>query len=365
MADNNQLPPETPRDVRLGLTKAKDVAYPLRWGIIGAGEISRQWALTSRECAGATMAAVAARDEDKAKAFAAQHGVEKAYGGYARMLASPDVDVVYIGTIDRLHKEHCLMAIEAGKHVLCEKAMATNAADAQEMYAAANKNNVMLQDGVWSRFLPAVEYARYLMEADEIGDVVMVQADFDPYYTTQAATLAFGVDQKPVRVQVAGRFFGAGGAILEYEGNRFANLSFIAYPSEFPEVTEYIGSKGRITLEQPAHCPTRLTLRVPPKTPSRYADGNKPSPEQRFEFPFPDSINVPEAYPNQEGFIYQTEAVHRCLAAGLRECPQMNQQESLHNLEVLESIHALREGSSHPRPTEPMKSFNPNRQRSD
>jgi dihydrodiol dehydrogenase / D-xylose 1-dehydrogenase (NADP) len=359
------LPPSTPRDVRLGLTSPDDVAYPLRWGIIGAGEISRQWALTSRECAGATMAAVAARDEDKAKAFAAKHGVEKAFGGYAAMLASPDIDIVYIGTIDSLHKEHCLMAIEAGKHVLCEKAMAKNVADAREMYVAANKNNVMLQDGVWSRFLPAVEHARYLMEADEIGDVVMVQADFDPYYTTQAATLAFGAGQKPVRVQVAGRHFGAGGAILEYEGNRFANLSFIAYPSEFPEVTEYIGTRGRITLEQPAHCPTRLTLRVPPHTPSRYADGNKPSPEQHFEFPFPDTINVPDAYPNQEGFIYQTEAVHRCLAAGLRECPQMNQQESLHNLEVLESIHALREGSLDSIPTKPVASFNPNRQQDD
>ena len=121
MENENILPPETPRDVRLGLTRAEDVAFPLRWGIIGAGEISRQWVLSSRECEGATMAAVAARSGDRARAFAARHGVEKAYGGYAEMLASPDVDVVYIGTIDRLHKEHCLMAIEAGKHVLVRK----------------------------------------------------------------------------------------------------------------------------------------------------------------------------------------------------------------------------------------------------
>ena len=351
MADNNQLPPETPRDVRLGLTKPEDVAFPLRWGIIGAGDISRQWVLASRECAGATIAAVAARDEDKANAFAAQHGVEKAYGGYENMLASPDINVVYVATIDRLHKEHCLMAIEAGKHVLCEKALAKTADDARDMYAAANKKNVMLQDGMWTRFLPAVEHARYLMETGAIGDVMMVQADFDAYYTTQAATLAFGADEKPVRVQVAGKHFGPGGAILEYAGNRFANLSFIPYPSEFPEVTQFIGSKGRITLEQPAHCPTRLTVRIPPKTPSRYMDGNKPSPEQRFEYPFPEAIDIPDGYPNQEGFIYQTEAVHRCLAAGLRECPQVNQQESINNLEVLESIHALKEGEPGPVPS--------------
>jgi dihydrodiol dehydrogenase / D-xylose 1-dehydrogenase (NADP) len=293
------------------------------------------------------MAAVAARDEDKAKAFAAQHGVEKAYGSYAEMLASPDVDSVYIGTIDDLHREHCLMAIEAGKHVLCEKALAKNVADAREMYAAAGKHNVMLQDGVWTRFFPAVEHARSLMEAGEIGEVVMVQADFDPFYTTQAATLAFGPDQKPRNAQVSGKKFGPGGALLEFEGNRYANLTFITFPSEFPEVAEFTGTKGRITLEQPAHCPTRLTLRVPPRTPSRYMDGNTPSPVERFEYPLPE-IYVPDAYPNQQGFIYQTEAIQRCLAAGLRECPQFNKQDSLHLLDVLTSIHALRDSNGEP-----------------
>jgi predicted dehydrogenase len=290
------------------------------------------------------MAAVAARSHDKAKAFAAQHGVEKAYGSYTEMLASPEVDIVYIATIDDLHKEHCLMAIDAGKHVLCEKALAKSVADAREMYAAAEKHNVMWQDGVGTRFFPAVEQARNLMEAGEIGDVLMVQADFDPFYTTQAATLAFGPDEKPKNVQVAGNTFGPGGALLEFEGNRYANLTFIAFPSEFPEVTEFTGTKGRITLEQPAHCPTRLTLRVPPRAPSRYMDGNTPSPVERFEYPLPESIDVPDAYPNQQGFIYQTEAIHRCLAAGLRECPQFSKQESLHLLEVMAPILALRDG---------------------
>ena len=260
--------PETPRDIRLGLTRAEDTAFPLRWGIIGAGDISRQWALASGECAGASIAAVAARDGDDAVAFAAALGIERAYGGYEQLLAAPDIDAVYIGTIDRLHKEHSLMAIAAGKHVLCEKALAKSAKEAREMYAAANARRVMLQDGMWTRFMPAVEHARALIETGEVGDVLMVQADFDTYYTTQAATLAFG-EAKPIRVQVAGKHYGPGGAILEYSGNRFANLAFIPYPSEFPEVTEFIGSKGRITLEQPAHCPTRLTVRIPEETPSR------------------------------------------------------------------------------------------------
>ena len=346
----HQMLPETPRDIRLGLTRAEDTAFPLRWGIIGAGDISRQWALASGECAGASIAAVAARDGDDAVAFAAALGIERAYGGYEQLLAAPDIDAVYIGTIGRLHKEHSLMAIAAGKHVLCEKALAESAKEAREMYAAANARRVMLQDGMWTRFMPAVEHARALIEKGEIGDVLMVQADFDTYYTTQAATLAFG-EAKPIRVQVAGKHYGPGGAILEYPGNRFANLAFIPYPSEFPEVTEFIGSKGRITLEQPAHCPTRLTVRIPEETPSRYCNSNKPAPERRYEYPLPDTIHIPDGHPNQAGFIYQTEAVHRCLAAGLLECPQIDQKESMRNLEVLDSIHALKEGEPGPVPS--------------
>ncbi len=332
----------TPRDVSLGLTRAEDVAFPLRWGIIGVGEISRQFVRSSRECAGAKMAAVASRSEEKAQAFAIAHGVEKSYGSFESMLASPDVDIVYVGTPDRLHKEHTLMAVEAGKHVLCEKRLAESVADAREMYAAAERNDVMLQDGVWTRFFPAVEHARDLIEAGAIGDVVMVQADFDSFYTSQAVTLAFGADAKPINIQVAGMIAGPGGAILEFDNNRFANLTFIAFPSEFPEVTEIIGTKGRITLEQPAHCPTGLTVRIPPVTPSRYMGGNTPSPLQRFEYPLPDSISLPGGFPNQQGFYYMTEAIHRCLAAGLRECPQFDRAESLHLLELVLSINSMR-----------------------
>ena len=332
----------SPLDVRLGLTKGSDVDFPLRWGIIGVGEISRQFVCSSRECSGATMAAVASRSLDKANSFAVAHGVEKAFDSIESMLAEPDLDIVYVGTPDSLHKEHCLMAIDAGKHVLCEKALAKNVADAEEMYAAAEQKNLMLQDGVWSRFFPAVEQARELLEMGTIGEVVMVQADFDPLYTLQTVTLAYGINAKPINIQVAGKRGGPGGAILEFDNNRFANLTFVAFPSEFPEVFEITGTQGRITLEQPGHCPTALTVRVPAVAPSRYLGGNTPSPFQRFEYPLPDSIRLPGGFPNQAGFYYMTEAIHRCLAAGLRECPQFGRAESLHLLELLQIINGQR-----------------------
>ncbi len=213
-------PPETPRDIRLGLTKAEDVAFPLRWGLIGAGNICRQWAEALKACEGATLSAVASRSKENARDFARQHGIDKFYNDYAELVNSADVDVVYVGTPDRLHKEHCLLALNAGKHVLCEKDIAQTVADAQEMYEAAKKNNVMLQDGVWTRFFPAVEHARMLLESGAIGDVVMVQSDLNPLYNSQAVTLGFGPAKTPLRVSAFGNLpyegGGAGCALMDF-----------------------------------------------------------------------------------------------------------------------------------------------------
>ena len=328
-------------DVRLGLTDPKDDAFPLRWGIIGAGQISRQWALAVKACKGATLSAVAARSKNRAEDFAAEHHIESAYGSYAEMLASPDVDIVYIGTIHTLHKEHALLALEAGKHVLCEKPMGGNTEDARELYEAAARQGVMLQHGLWTRFFPALEHARWALDQGMIGNVLMVQADFDPVYTIQAAVLAFGIETTPESILATSRH-----GILGYSDDRSAVLSFIHFPSEFAEVTEIIGSKGRITLEQPAHCPTTITIRVPQRVPSRYMDANTPAPAHRFEYPIPESVSIPMAYPNQQGFLYQAEAVHRCLAAGLLECPQFGKEESLYFIDILERIQKIRKDNA-------------------
>jgi predicted dehydrogenase len=330
-------PPGTPLDVRLGLTNAEDVAFPLRWGILGAGEISRQFVHAVRACEGATVTAVAAREADRARQFAQQHNIKSSYGDYAAMVASPDVDIVYIGTVPEVQKDQVILAAEAGKHVLCEKPFSANLDEARAMYAAAETNNVMVQHGLWTRFFPAVEHARHAIEIGEIGEVLMVQADLDPIYTIQAAVLAFGIDAKPRSITATSHH-----GVLEYDNDRSAVLSFVPYPSEFPEVAEFIGSKGRITLEQPAHCPTSVTIRIPEKVPSRYMDDNKPAPAQRFDYPIPESVSIPDAYPNQQGFIYQVEAVHRCLAAGHLECPQFGKEESLHLINLLTRIQEVR-----------------------
>lgn len=336
----NTLPLSTPLDIRLGLTNASDVAFPLRWGILGAGRISGMWVEALHACEGATVTAVAAREIDRAKEFAKQYGVTTAYGDYREMVAADDVDIVYIGTINRLHKEHTLLAIAAGKHVLCEKPFAENISEAREMYAAAEEKGVMLQDGVWTRFFPAVEHARTEIENGTIGEVVLVQSDFfDPIYTIQAVPLGFGADAVPTSIVATGRY--ARGAIVAFGEDKCAVLTFPPRNSELPEVTELVGTKGRITLERPAHCPTRLSIRIPPPNgvPSQYRTGNAPAPLHAFEYPLPRTVSMRHASPNQHGFLYQAEAIHRCLAAGLHQCPQYNKEESLHAMNLLTEIY--------------------------
>lgn len=341
---SDSLPPSTPLDVRRGVTDAGDVAHPLRWGILGAGSISAQWVESLRACKGASVTAVAAREMSRAQAFADALDIPRAYDDYAEMAAADDVDIVYVGTITRLHKEHSLVAIEAGKHVLCEKPLAGNVDDARQMYAAAEARGVMLQDAMWTRFFPAVEHARFAIETGIIGDVALVQSDFfDPIYTIQAAPLAFGADAEVTNVTAAGLRRG-GAAIVEYGDHGIAVLTFPPFNCELGEVTEIAGTKGRIMLGQPGHCPTNITIRVPPPNcvPSRYRTRNAASPEERFDYPLPGNVAMARAFPNQHGFLYQAEAVHRCLASGLSECPQYGKPESLHAMDLLTRIQRAR-----------------------
>ena len=335
----HSLPKSTPMDVRLGLTDPKDVAYTLRWGILGAGNISRQWVLSLQACHGATVIAVAAREQDRADAFASNHDIKSAYADYEQLVEDSDVDIIYVGTKTWLHKEHTLLALNAGKHVLCEKPLASNAEEAAQMHACAKENGVMLQDAMWTRFFPAVEHARRLIEEGAIGEPLMIHADFwDPIYIIQVAPLAFGVSEGPTNITTGGK--AASAAILDYDGKRAAVLSFPPFNSELPEITEIFGTAGRITLGRPSHCPTDITVFSPPQggVPSQYRTGNVPAPKAHYHYPLPSNVSISSAFPNQHGFLYQAEAVHRCIAAGLKECPQYGEKDSMQCMEILTEI---------------------------
>ncbi|CAE7465950.1 dhdh, partial [Symbiodinium pilosum] len=338
----------TPLDVRLGLTKPEDVSFKLRWGILGCGPISSDWCKCLKEVPGAVLQSCAARDAGKAAKFAASHGVERVAGDYQALVADPNVDIVYIGTITPLHKEQAMMAINAGKHVLCEKPIATTAADAAELYAAAEAKGVALIEGMWTRYFPAVEHARAAIELGRIGEVRMVQADFPEIcYAVQYAPLFFG-DGAPSTVVSAGTGSTGAGAVIHYANRGAAVLSFPNWACEVPEVCEVIGTKGRITLDNWGMHPARITIQLtteqcwdePQGHTSTAQNGVRPHMEQ-VTYPVPEPAGLPAAgwnYVNQHGFLYQAEAVHRCLAAGLKECPQFTKAESMRIMQLLDEI---------------------------
>lgn len=340
--------PSTPLDIRLGLTKAEDVNFRLRWGIIGCGPISSDWCKCLKEVPGAVLESVAARDANKSKEFAKEHGVAKAAASYAELVNDPNVDIVYIGTITPLHKEQTMLAIAAGKHVLCEKPLALTAEDARELYAAADSKGVMLLEGVWTRFFPAVDHARAAVEEGLIGDVKMVWADFPEIcYAVQFAPLFLG-NEAPSAVVSAGSGAGGAGAVIQYGNRGTAVLQFPPWKAEVPEACEIIGTKGQITLDSTGHSPIRITFRFTTEKclnefqghTATTQNGVQPRIEQ-YTYPLPDPPGVPAPgwhYANQHGFVYQAEAVHRCLAAGLRECPQYTKKDSLRIMELLDKI---------------------------
>ena len=115
------------------------MTQPLRWGILGTGNIARQFAAGLATSTRTVPAAVASRQSNTAEEFAKAHRIPRAYGAYADLLRDRDVDAVYVSLPNSMHHEWTLAALRAGKHVLCEKPMALRMSDCNRMVAAANK----------------------------------------------------------------------------------------------------------------------------------------------------------------------------------------------------------------------------------
>ena len=403
----NGFPMNTPLDIRLGVTHEDGIHHKLRWGIIAASAISSDWVKSLQDVPGASVVAVAARDKDRARAYADAHGIPTSYDSYEALCGDPSVDIVYISSKTWHHHRDVMMAISAGKNVLCEKPFTDTADQAKEAYAAAEKAGVVCWEGMWTRFFPAVEHARAALERGDIGELKVVQSDYpDPVYALNPAVMGFGSGQMPV-VAAAGhkpmRRDGQGGglsgpgtslghpsaAVLQYPEQE--GIGVITMPAgRFKEEALLVGTNGRITIESPSHHPVALTIATgsPPPTgkraaegrpgmeytpdggwvgdwlPTHWDQGHNPSSGafahvERFEYPVPTPAPLHRGQPpgsrwtgeklisykgwtwghgNQHGFVYQARAVHRCMAAGLKEMPQFTVADSIHVCEIIDEI---------------------------
>lgn len=250
--------------------------HTLRWGFLGASRIGRgALAPAVRAVPGHVLAAVAARDPSRAQAFANDLGASRALGSYAELIADPEVDAVYNALPNDLHLPLSLAALEAGKHVLCEKPLALGAGEVRALMAAAERSGKLVLEAFSYRFHPQIERARHLVAQGALGEVRSLRAAFDftldraddfrwqaakgggalydvGCYCVNGARLLLGREavqvygvQREVR-GVDGDFAG----LLDFGGGQNAHFdcSFGAARDQFLTV---LGSAGRLHLELP------------------------------------------------------------------------------------------------------------------
>ena len=166
--------------------KGKPVPGTLRWGILGPGFISTKQTedLIGN---GFAVSAVGSRSDASAREFADRFGIRTAHGSYRELVNDPDVDIVYIGTPHSLHYEQVRLALEAGKHVLVEKAFTVTAEQAAVLVELAEVSGLVLLEAMWTRFLPHMMRIREVIAAGTIGEVRTLIADHNQKLPTDPA----------------------------------------------------------------------------------------------------------------------------------------------------------------------------------
>ena len=256
----------------------------LRWGILSTADIGRTKVIPGLQAADrSTVVAIASRDEVRARSAALALAIPRVHGSYEALLADPDVDAVYIPLPNHLHAEWTIAAAQAGKHVLCEKPLATSAADAEEMIDACDRAGVRLMEAFMYRHHPSWVAARKLVQSGRIGRLVAVQSWFSYFnddatnirnireygggalydvgcYNVNLSRMLF--DAEPVRVEASIVRDAASGvdtvtsALLEFETG-IATFTCSTRTEDDQRVHVY-GTDGRIEIDIPFNIPPHL-----------------------------------------------------------------------------------------------------------
>jgi xylose dehydrogenase (NAD/NADP) len=249
-----------------------------KWGILSTARINGHILDGAAGSDEVEIVAVASRDQGQADGYAREHGIERAYGSYDALLADAEIEAVYIPLPNSLHCEWALNALEAGKHVLCEKPMGRRRHDVEAVYDAAEANDRFCMEAFMWRHNPQTHRLRELVESGTIGDLRLVRAAFSflltdlgnvrmrpeldggalmdvGCYCISGVRLLAGDPVQVTGQQVTGstgvdvRF----AATLAFEGEVLAHLD-CALDLPYRAELEAIGSDGSIRLDDPWHC---------------------------------------------------------------------------------------------------------------
>jgi predicted dehydrogenase len=313
------------------------VTDEIRWGVVGPGRIAESVLPDFAHVPHARVVAVASRSQERADAFAARHGLARAHGSYAAILADPEVDVLYVATPHAQHHAVALAALEAGKALLVEKSFTATPAGAAEVVDTARRSGVFAMEAMWTRFQPAVVALRELVADGAVGEVRSVQADlgvarrYDPddrlfdlalgggalldlgVYVVSFAQLLLGT---PRRVVATGSLFPSGvdaevALLLGYDDGRSATLlSSLRHP--LPGQARVFGTTGWIDVLPRFHHPDTIVL---------HREGREPETITRT--------------PLGVGYAHELIEVTECLRAGRTESAVMPLADTLAVQDVL------------------------------
>lgn len=150
----------------------------IRFGIVGTGTIAHRFANAIKNVPDAQLVAVASRTKENAKKFGDEFGITARFDSYEKMAQSDSIDAAYIAVPHSGHIGCSCLMMDNGKHVLCEKPMAVNYREAEEMFRCAEKNNVLLMEAMWARLVPGTLKMLELVEKGVLGDILGVEGKF-------------------------------------------------------------------------------------------------------------------------------------------------------------------------------------------
>jgi len=153
------------------------MSQEFKWGILGTGGIARAFARDLSFLNNHIVAAVGSRTKVGAEEFSMEFPGCTAHGSYEELVTDPNIDAIYVATPHPMHVTHTLLALNAGKPVLCEKPFSINAAESRKMIEASIENNVALLEAMWMRFLPHIFTVRKILVSGILGEIISVTAD--------------------------------------------------------------------------------------------------------------------------------------------------------------------------------------------
>ncbi|MEJ2148169.1 MAG: Gfo/Idh/MocA family oxidoreductase [Chloroflexota bacterium] len=312
-----------------------------RWGILSTGWIAAQLAQAMTDQPDAEILAVGSRTQVSADAFGDQWNIPRRYGSYEALANDPDLDVIFIGTPHTFHYENMLLCLNAGKHVLCEKPLTINAAQAEECIALARQKGLFLMEAMWMRFLPAIRALNERLSEGALGEVRLVEADFvipkpyDPHHRLYDPYLGGGalLDLGVYPISFTHMILGTPDQMLshahlgETNVDELATMIFIYNSGKSAVLTTsqrlvhpvealVVGTEGYARVHSMFFRAQRFSVQI-----------GEEGKEQVFDYPY-----------ESNGYIHEVRAVQACLQAGKLESDLMPLDESLAIMQIMDEL---------------------------